>query len=108
MVEVSVVDEHFGNKTVKLSILQQIKLKLSGRVYLFHASKEGWRAELPLYLTKCNKHNIYFIDYPHGFFEDYPHGFDGHFHCPKCDEEHYQFIESLGMNLYGDSCSNCL
>jgi len=93
MVEVAVIDEHFGNKTVKLSILQQIKLKLLGRVYLFHAAKEGWRAELPFYIIKCDRHNIYFIDYPHGL--------DGHFHCLKCSDEGKQNGNGLSLRESG-------
>jgi len=77
--KINVKDRHFGLKQVKLSLFQRISLMLRGKVYLFHAKKQGWKGELPFYLARCKKHRIFCIDYPHSW--------DECFDCPLCLEE---------------------
>jgi len=64
--------------TEKLSILQQILLKINGKVFLRYEKREGWTNKLPIFLLKCEKH---------GYFEDYPHGYKGYFLCSECFKE---------------------
>ena len=79
MFRVKVLDEHFGKRTVKLSLLQRLLLEIQGYVYLFHAEKDGWKGKLPFYLVKCKRHRFFFIDYPHGYHK--------YFNCPLCMKE---------------------
>ncbi len=60
---------------VKLTLIQKIILKLNGRVYTEHKMRHGWRAPIPFYAFRCDKH---------GLVEDYPHGYEGRLDCPKC------------------------
>jgi len=61
-----------------LSWWKRIVLRLRGYVFLRYEKRPGWKAYLPIYLVKCEKH---------GYYEDYPHGHTGYFLCPKCLEE---------------------
>jgi len=79
--EAKVLDEHFGKQTVNLNLIQKLQLKILGHAYLFHATKNGWKGKLPFYIVKCKKHNIFFIDYPHGFPPNQ------YFNCPLCLKE---------------------
>ena len=83
---IQVHDCHFGFKEFEISILERIKLKLEGKIYAFHARKEGWHEELPFYIVRCEKCGTYFLDYPHG--ED--------FLCPLCD------LPKLQVDVKGD------
>ena len=64
---------------VRVGFWKKLKLKLFGRTYLCHIEREGWRAPLPIFLFRCEKHGIYAIDYPHGYSQ--------YLLCPKCFEE---------------------
>ena len=90
MFEVEVLDEHFGMQRVRLSLLQRFILKIQGYVYLFHARKDGWKGKLPFYLVKCKKHDVFFIDYPHGFPPNQ------YFNCPICLKEIKEVFEVNG------------
>lgn len=61
-----------------LNLIQRLRFRIFGMVYLEHRQNEGWRAPLPFYLVNCSKH---------GPFEDNPHGHMGVFRCPKCMDE---------------------
>jgi len=52
---IRVCDHHFNIQKFKLSLMERIKLKLEGKVYVFHARKEGWHGELPFYIVKCDR-----------------------------------------------------
>jgi hypothetical protein len=78
---IHICDYHFGIQDFKLSLTAMIELKLTGKVYVFHARKERWSGELPFYIVKCGEHG-YFLDYPHGFL-----GYNEGFNCPFCLEE---------------------
>jgi hypothetical protein len=74
-----VYDRYFGIQEFEISLIERLKLKLNGRIYAFHARKEGWNGEeLPFYIAKCGKCGCYFLDYPHGGKEALL--------CPLCDE----------------------
>jgi len=68
----------WGETKLNLSLWQKIKLKILGYAYIGHRQKPGWKAPLPFYVVRCEKH---------GLFEDYPHGRSQYFLCPKCREE---------------------
>ena len=74
---IQVHNRYFGFKEFEISLLERIKLRLKGRIYVFHAKPEGWAGEVPFYIVKCGKCGCYFLDYPHGD-EEY-------FLCPRCD-----------------------
>lgn len=76
--KVTAVDSHFTNGlvTVELPFLKWFLLHLHGHVYLYHARKQGWNGQLPFYIVYCKVHNLYYLDYPHGYNLD--------FTCPKC------------------------
>lgn len=69
-----------GDNTLKLTLIQKIKMKINGQIYLEHRTRPGWKRSLPFYAFKCPVHGIV-IDYAHGL-EDY-------LACPKCWEEKY-------------------
>jgi len=64
---------------VKVGFWKRLKLKLFGCTYLCYIERKGWKAPLPIFLFRCEKHEIYAIDYPHGY--------RGYFTCPRCLEE---------------------
>ena len=67
--------------TPKLTLLQRIKLRLLGYVYIGHYKlSETWRDSLPFYAFKCPKHGIV-VDYPHGYYD--------RLDCPYCDYRFY-------------------
>jgi len=78
-VKIQVHDHHFGIQKFELSLFEWLKLNLGddGKIYAFHARKEGWSGELPFYIVKCSGCKQYFLDYPHGHRE--------YFNCPICD-----------------------
>jgi len=63
---------------VKVGLWKRLKLRLFGRTYIGHIKRPEWKAPLPIYLLKCKKHGIYYVDYPHGY--------RGYFTCPRCLE----------------------
>ena len=75
---IQVIDHHFGIQEFQISLIERLKLAISGKIYVFHARKEGWSGELPFYIVKCECCKCYFLDYAHGH--------DEYFLCPnpKC------------------------
>jgi len=67
---------------MNLTFQQWLRLKVLGEVYVYHATKKGWKGQLPFYIVRCSRHGIYYLDYLHGF-EGYNEGFD----CPFCLQE---------------------
>ncbi len=80
----SVIDSSLH--TMKLTLIQKIKLKINGRVYLEHRTKHGWRGSLPFYAFRCPIHGIVI---------DYPHGVDDSLSCTKCWEEKFLNKETV-------------
>lgn len=60
---------------IKISWIKRLRIRLFGRVYMGHRTREGWGGYLPFYRVRCKKH---------GLFEDYPHGSDRSLVCPVC------------------------
>jgi len=75
---IEVYDKHFSNAYVlfHISIIKWLKLKLFGKCYFRHDSKQGWSGKLPFYIVLCNSCKTYFLDYPHGYSQ--------YFLCPNC------------------------
>ena len=61
-----------------MNILQHIKMRLSGHVYIGERQRPEWKEPLPHYAFRCPVH---------GLVESYPHGYDGRLECPRCTEE---------------------
>jgi hypothetical protein len=59
----------------RLKLLERIKLRLSGNIYLYNVTKEGWTDSLPLYLFECPIH---------GLVKAYPKGYSNRLECPLC------------------------
>ena len=65
-------------RRIKLSLLQRLKLQLSGYVYVGDRQREGWKGPIPFYAFMCPIH---------GLVEDYPHYHSQRLECPECREE---------------------
>jgi hypothetical protein len=61
-----------------VNLLQRLRMRLSGHVYVGDRQKPGWRGPLPHYAFRCPVH---------GPVESYPHGYEGRLECPICMEE---------------------
>jgi hypothetical protein len=64
-------------ESIKLSLMQRLKLRILGYVYVGEFQDWGFRGVLPFYAVRCRLH---------GIFLDYPHGYKEYFLCPKCME----------------------
>ena len=62
----------------RIGLLNRLKLRLSGYVYVEERIEPGWREPLPFYLFICPVH---------GYVESYQHGYDKKLVCPRCLEE---------------------
>jgi hypothetical protein len=62
----------------RLTLLQRLHLRLTGRVRVGWMRRPGWRGELPFYAFRCPIH---------GIVVDYPHGHSGRLECPRCQGE---------------------
>jgi len=62
----------------RISLLNRLKMQLSGYVYVGERKRDGWRSPLPHYAFECPVH---------GLVESYPHGYDQRLECPRCVEE---------------------
>ena len=58
-----------------MNALQRLELFLTGRAYVGHRRRPGWKGTLPFFAFKCPIHGIV-IDYPHGYHE--------RLDCPLC------------------------
>lgn len=62
----------------RISLLNRLKMQLSGYLYVGERSRDGWRGPLPHYVFECPVH---------GLVESYPHGYEQRLECPRCVEE---------------------
>ena len=62
----------------RISLLNRLRMQLSGYVYVGERKSDGWRSPLPHYAFECPVH---------GLVESYPHGYDQRLECPRCVEE---------------------
>jgi len=71
---------------VKLSIIDKFKIRYFGiPKYVGHYKCNGWLEEHPFYVAYCQRHKVFFIDYPHGYTK--------YLHCPLCLIEVQSHIE---------------
>lgn len=63
---------------IRISLINQIKIKLMGKAYLYNDEQKGWEKSLPFYAFECPSH---------GIVVNYPHGFKKRLVCPKCLQE---------------------
>jgi len=61
---------------IELSWVQRLILRLSGRVYVEHRTRSGWRGPIAFFAFRCPEH---------GTVIDYRHGFNNRLECPECD-----------------------
>ena len=80
----SVINSYLDN--MKLTLIQKIKLKINGRVYIEHRTRPRWNRPLPFYAFKCPVHGIVI---------DYTHDVDDYVSCPKCFEEKYGNMKTV-------------
>ena len=63
--------------------LQRLELFLTGRAYVGHRRRTGWKGPLPFFAFKCPVH---------GIVEDYPHSWDKRLDCPRCKRERVRSV----------------
>jgi len=63
---------------MRLTILQLIKLRLEGYVYVGDQIRVGWKNPIPFYAFRCPIH---------GIVVDWARGYDERLECPKCKKE---------------------
>ena len=64
-----------------MNLIQRLRLKLRGCLFVGYRKMPGWRTPLPFYIFRCPTH---------GTVESYPHGYGGQLMCPKCLEAEKQ------------------
>ena len=62
----------------KLSLINRLKLRLTGYVYIGDRMEEGWKDALPCYIFKCHKH---------GLVVSHVRGYNQYLECPECLKE---------------------
>jgi hypothetical protein len=62
----------------RISLLNRLRMQLSGYLYVGERSRDGWRGPLPHYVFECPVH---------GLVESYPHGYEQRLECPRCVKE---------------------
>ncbi len=61
----------------RIGLINQLKLRLSGYIYIEDRIEPDWKKPLPFYIFNCPLH---------GYVESYPHGYEKKLVCPKCLE----------------------
>jgi len=61
-----------------MNLWQRLVFKLTGRLYIGHKTREGWKGSLPHYIIECPVH---------GRVVTYPQGYSRRLECPRCQEE---------------------
>jgi len=67
----------------KLNRLQKLELAMLGHAYIGNRKPYGFSGPVPVYIVKCTRHNILFLDTPHCY--------DLYFSCDLCLNE--MFVE---------------
>ena len=70
----------------RINLLNRLKLRLQGYLYLGEEEGESWDEALPYYLFECPIH---------GMVKSYPKGYDRRLECPLCSEEIRLFKEKI-------------
>jgi hypothetical protein len=76
--------EALNHVVAGLSILQLLRLLITGSVLIDWMKFEGWKEKMPFYLIKCENH---------GYQLSYPSGFNKLLICPKCIKEKYNQLK---------------
>jgi hypothetical protein len=74
-----IVDGHLHQGqavSMKVSPRQHLDLLIHEQCYAFDAMKERWSSKLPFYVSRCNQHKVFYLDYPNRT--------DDHLNCPTC------------------------
>ena len=61
--------------SIELNIVQKMKLRLLGAVYVFDHKEDGWLSKIPFYAFRCKDHGIQL---------GYPIGHSKILICPEC------------------------
>jgi len=75
---VSIRKKRRAHDAPRLSLLQRIELKITGKAYIGEDQKPGWYGSLPFYAFECPTH---------GLVTNYPMGYEKRLECPKCLDE---------------------
>jgi hypothetical protein len=84
----------------RIGLIDRLKLRLRGYVYLEDRIKPDWRTPLPFYLFRCPIH---------GYVEGYPRGYDDTLICPVCEEmlrkerEEKAYVDALLMDAANEA-----
>jgi len=62
--------------SIRLNLLQRIKLMITGAVPMSRRSRHGWTGSLQFYAFECPVH---------GLVENYPQSYEKVLRCPHCD-----------------------
>ena len=65
----------------RLKLLDRLKFRLNGHLYVGEQMKEGWKTPQSIYLFECPVH---------GVVKNYPKGYTQRLECPICVEEEKQ------------------
>ena len=78
------------NLDKRLKLLERLKLRLNGYLYVGDQMKEGWKTPQSFYMFECPVH---------GVVKNYPKGYSQRLECPICVEEEKQTLKQLTKNL---------
>ncbi|MFC1802857.1 hypothetical protein ACFL0D_02700 [Thermoproteota archaeon] len=62
----------------RLKLLEKLKIKLSGHLYVGDEIRDGWKEPAPFYIFKCPIH---------GYVKSYVRGYSERLECPDCLKE---------------------
>lgn len=66
-----------------LSLVQRVKLRWTGWVYVGDRTREGWSGNLPFYVFRCEEH---------GLIESFPQTHREYLSCPFCVKDSLERI----------------
>jgi hypothetical protein len=75
-----------------IPLWKRVIARLFGYCFLTRAKPKGFTAYEMFYVLYCKKHNIYYVDYPHGHEEYF-------YLCPYCLREIFKDTETLVLTL---------
>lgn len=74
-----------------LNLIEKLKLKIMGSIFLDNIRFEGWSGDLPFYLFKCGTHG-YELNYPSGYYMNLL--------CLDCIREQLEKIPDASKLIY--------
>jgi hypothetical protein len=69
---------------VRLSLLQKIRLLVTGAVPTSRKTRRGWSGSIQFYAFMCPMH---------GLVENYPQGYERVLRCPYCEDTTYNRVK---------------